>query len=244
MRDADQHRKGLTISAGWHRQRRSRQHPEAPDPDRCILRASQTGDHAGTQFSSRGVRQEVRVALLKPTPNCGLWQNGMAGPLMASIFLSWFHLNDSILIASLFFIPLSLWSTTKLLFEKTRSLPVARRRQPVGLSPAQNSLRYRRQVLALAYFAKRHCTVSFSTTSRRGTLTYNHSTAHGVVPPEQSAMNVGQRRRLMVKMRGIDFLAASRLSIAGEAWILPACRSPAPHRIVYILRAVPRLIKC
>lgn len=74
---------------------------------------------------------------------------------------------------------------------------------------AQNSLRYRRQVLALKhYFAKRECTVLLldDLTSRDADLQL-HSISHGVILLEQLAIDYGsQRRRLRVeKMRGIDF---------------------------------------
>jgi circadian clock protein KaiC len=74
---------------------------------------------------------------------------------------------------------------------------------------AQNSLRYRRQVLALKhFFAKRHCTVILldDLTSRETDLQL-HSICHGVVLLEQLAIDYGaQRRRVsIVKMRGIQF---------------------------------------
>ena len=72
---------------------------------------------------------------------------------------------------------------------------------------AQNSLRYRRQILALKhFFAGRRCTVllldDFS--SNVGVL---HSIAHGVITLQQMAPDYGaERRRLRVqKMRGIRF---------------------------------------
>ena len=74
---------------------------------------------------------------------------------------------------------------------------------------AQNSLRYRRQILALKhFFAGRRCTVllldDFS--SQEGDL-HLHSIAHGVITLQQLALDYGaERRRLRVKkMRGIDF---------------------------------------
>jgi circadian clock protein KaiC len=74
---------------------------------------------------------------------------------------------------------------------------------------AQNSLRYRRQVLALKhFFAKRHCTVVLlDDLTSRDTDLQLHSIAHGVVLLEQLAIDYGaQRRRLsVIKMRGIEF---------------------------------------
>src|SRR6201987_2478053 len=74
---------------------------------------------------------------------------------------------------------------------------------------AQNSLRYRRQILALKhFFAGRRCTVllldDFS--SSDGDLQL-HSIAHGVVTLQQTAVDYGaERRRMRVKkMRGIKF---------------------------------------
>jgi circadian clock protein KaiC len=74
---------------------------------------------------------------------------------------------------------------------------------------AQNSLRYRRQILALKhFFAGRRCTVllldDFSSDERDLQL---HSIAHGVINLQQLALDYGaERRRLRVKkMRGIKF---------------------------------------
>src|SRR4029079_1612699 len=74
---------------------------------------------------------------------------------------------------------------------------------------AQNSLRYRRQILALKhFFAGRRCTVllldDFSSEEHGLQL---HSIAHGVITLQQLALNYGaERRRLRVKkMRGIKF---------------------------------------
>jgi circadian clock protein KaiC len=74
---------------------------------------------------------------------------------------------------------------------------------------AQNSLRYRRQILALKhFFAGRRCTVllldDFS--SNEGDLQL-HSIAHGVVTLQQTALDYGaERRRMRIKkMRGIKF---------------------------------------
>jgi KaiC/GvpD/RAD55 family RecA-like ATPase len=74
---------------------------------------------------------------------------------------------------------------------------------------AQNSLRYRRQILALKhFFAGRRSTVllldDFS--AEKGDLQL-HSIAHGVISLHQSALDYGaERRRLRVKkMRGVKF---------------------------------------
>ncbi|WP_225763189.1 ATPase domain-containing protein [Stenotrophomonas sp. Marseille-Q4652] len=74
---------------------------------------------------------------------------------------------------------------------------------------AQNSLRYRRQVLALKqFFANRNCTVVLldDMTSSEGDLQL-HSISHGVVLLEQLVIDYGaERRRLrVIKMRGMDF---------------------------------------
>src|SRR5690606_29488205 len=74
---------------------------------------------------------------------------------------------------------------------------------------AQNSLRYRRQVLALKqFFANRNCTVVLldDTTSHKGDLQL-HSICHGVVLLEQLVIDYGaERRRLrVIKMRGMAF---------------------------------------
>ncbi|MDQ2762053.1 MAG: circadian clock protein KaiC, partial [Pseudomonadota bacterium] len=74
---------------------------------------------------------------------------------------------------------------------------------------AQNSLRYRRQILALKhYFSTRHCTVLMldDRSSDPGDLQL-HSIAHGVITLEQAAQEYGsERRRLrVVKMRGVKY---------------------------------------
>jgi circadian clock protein KaiC len=74
---------------------------------------------------------------------------------------------------------------------------------------AQNSLRYRRQILALKHsFAGRRCTVllldDLSSSEQDLQL---HSIAHGVITLQQTAVDYGaERRRMRVKkMRGIKF---------------------------------------
>jgi circadian clock protein KaiC len=74
---------------------------------------------------------------------------------------------------------------------------------------AQNSLRYRRQILALKhFFAGRRCTVLLldDLSSNEGDLQL-HSIAHGVIALQQLTLDYGgERRRMRVKkMRGIKF---------------------------------------
>jgi circadian clock protein KaiC len=74
---------------------------------------------------------------------------------------------------------------------------------------AQNSLRYRRQILALKqYFSSRACTVLMldDRSSDPGDLQL-HSIAHGVIALEQDAQDYGaERRRLrVIKMRGVKY---------------------------------------
>ncbi|MDB5741859.1 MAG: circadian clock protein KaiC [Polaromonas sp.] len=74
---------------------------------------------------------------------------------------------------------------------------------------AQNSLRYRRQILAIKnYFSTRKCTVLLldDKTSESGDQQL-HSIAHGVITLEQLAQEFGKERRRLnvVKMRGIKF---------------------------------------
>ena len=74
---------------------------------------------------------------------------------------------------------------------------------------AQNSLRYRRQILALKqYFSTRQCTVLMldDRSSDPGDLQL-HSIAHGVITLEQTAQDYGSARRRLrvVKMRGVKY---------------------------------------
>ena len=106
---------------------------------------------------------------------------------------------------------MELSETTKLIFDRVNEI------EPVRvvfdfLSEmrllAQNSLRYRRQILALKhFFTGRRCTVMLldDLSSEMNDLQL-HSIAHGVVTLEQMALDYGaERRRLrVVKMRGID----------------------------------------
>lgn len=102
----------------------------------------------------------------------------------------------------------------------TKVLEHAQQNQPVRLVfdslselrlLAQNSLRYRRQILALKqFFSRMHCTVLFidDKTGDAGD-THLHSIAHGVISMERHSPDYGaMRRRLQViKMRGSDFRA-------------------------------------
>ena len=76
---------------------------------------------------------------------------------------------------------------------------------------AQNSLRYRRQILALKqYFVGRHCTVIMidDRTGEASDLRL-HSIAHGVIALNSSVPTYGQTRREMqvIKFRGSDFIS-------------------------------------
>lgn len=107
---------------------------------------------------------------------------------------------------------LELGETTRLILERVSELNPSR----VVIDSlselrllAQNSLRYRRQVLALKqFFANRNCTVVLldDMTSQQNDLQL-HSISHGVVMLEQTAIDYGaERRRLrVVKMRGMAF---------------------------------------
>jgi circadian clock protein KaiC len=102
--------------------------------------------------------------------------------------------------------------TTKLVFERVAQLNASRvvfdSLSELRLL-AQNSLRYRRQVLALKhFFASRRCTVILlDDLTAAGDDLQLHSISHGVVLLEQLAIDYGaERRRLrIVKMRGIKF---------------------------------------
>ncbi len=105
-----------------------------------------------------------------------------------------------------------LGETTNMIFEQVRQIAPTRvvfdSLSEMRLL-AQNSLRYRRQILALKhFFAGRKCTVllldDFSSNAEDLQL---HSIAHGVILLEQIALDYGaERRRLRVtKMRGIQF---------------------------------------
>ena len=74
---------------------------------------------------------------------------------------------------------------------------------------AQNSLRYRRQILALKqYFSTRECTVLMldDRTADPNDLQL-HSVVHGVITLEQTAQDYGAARRRLrvVKMRGVKY---------------------------------------
>ncbi|MFD1786174.1 ATPase domain-containing protein [Sphingomonas floccifaciens] len=78
---------------------------------------------------------------------------------------------------------------------------------------AQDSLRYRRQILALKqFFAGRDATVILvddMTGSQNGADAHLHSLCHGVITLERLTLEFGAaRRRLQVqKLRGVDFIA-------------------------------------
>src|SRR5689334_3126198 len=107
---------------------------------------------------------------------------------------------------------MELGETTKLIFEQVRENSPTRvvfdSLSEMRLL-AQNSLRYRRQILALKhFFAGRKCTVLLlDDLSSHAEDLQLHSIAHGVILLEQMALDYGaERRRLRVtKMRGIAF---------------------------------------
>jgi circadian clock protein KaiC len=107
---------------------------------------------------------------------------------------------------------IELAETTKLIFEQVRQTKPTRvvfdSLSEMRLL-AQNSLRYRRQILALKhFFAGRKCTVLLlDDLSSHAEDLQLHSIAHGVVLLQQIALEYGaERRRLSVtKMRGIEF---------------------------------------
>lgn len=73
---------------------------------------------------------------------------------------------------------------------------------------AQNSLRYRRQILGLKqFFVSRGCTVLLLDDKTSRSDQHLHSIAHGVVSLEQIAQEFGKERRRVniIKMRGIKF---------------------------------------
>ncbi|GGC00584.1 ATPase domain-containing protein [Pseudoduganella buxea] len=73
---------------------------------------------------------------------------------------------------------------------------------------AQNSLRYRRQILALKqFFTSRSCTVLMLDDKTSQSDQHLHSIAHGVISLEQLAKEFGKERRRVniIKMRGLRF---------------------------------------
>lgn len=86
---------------------------------------------------------------------------------------------------------------------------------------AQNSLRYRRQILALKqYFSLRKCTVlMLDDRSSDPNDLQLHSIAHGVITLEQAAQEYGtERRRLrVVKMRGVKYRCGYQISSSKRA---------------------------
>lgn len=107
---------------------------------------------------------------------------------------------------------IELGETTKLIFEQVKQTEPTRvvfdSLSEMRLL-AQNSLRYRRQILALKhFFAGRKCTVLLlDDLSSHAEDLQLHSIAHGVILLQQIALEYGaERRRLSVtKMRGIEF---------------------------------------
>jgi circadian clock protein KaiC len=105
-----------------------------------------------------------------------------------------------------------LGETTKLIFEQVKQIEPTRvvfdSLSEMRLL-AQNSLRYRRQILALKhFFAGRKCTVLLlDDLSSHAEDLQLHSITHGVILLQQMALDYGaERRRLRVtKMRGIQF---------------------------------------
>src|SRR5262249_22888508 len=107
---------------------------------------------------------------------------------------------------------MELGETTRMIFEQLTKADPARvvfDSLPELRLLAQDSLRYRRQILALKhFFMGRKCTVPLldDLSAQTGDLQL-HSIAHGVILLEQLALDYGaERRRLrVVKMRGIAF---------------------------------------
>ena len=107
---------------------------------------------------------------------------------------------------------MELGETTKLIFEQVKQIEPTRvvfdSLSEMRLL-AQNSLRYRRQILALKhFFAGRKCTVLLlDDLSSQAEDLQLHSITHGVILLQQMALDYGaERRRLRVtKMRGIQF---------------------------------------
>lgn len=115
---------------------------------------------------------------------------------------------------------------------------------------AQNSLRYRRQILALKqYFSTRQCTVlMLDDRSSDPTDLQLHSIAHGVITLEQSAEDYGaERRRLrVVKMRGVKYRGGYHDFVieTGGVGVFPRLIAAEHHRefsIELVSTGVPRL---
>ncbi|MES2711633.1 MAG: ATPase domain-containing protein, partial [Pseudomonadota bacterium] len=102
---------------------------------------------------------------------------------------------------------------------------------------AQNSLRYRRQILALKhFFTRRACTVlMLDDMSSQGDDLQLHSIVHGVIFLEQIAVDYGgERRRLrIVKMRGMPYRSGYHdFNIAtGGLEIFPRLVASEHHRV-------------
>jgi circadian clock protein KaiC len=101
---------------------------------------------------------------------------------------------------------------------------------------AQNSLRYRRQILALKhFFAGRHCTVLLldDLSSNEGDMQL-HSIAHGVITLQQLPLDYGaERRRLRIKkMRGVKFRGGYHdfIIVTGGINVFPRLVAAEHHR--------------
>ncbi|BCM17420.1 ATPase domain-containing protein [Mesorhizobium sp. J8] len=137
--------------------------------------------------------------------------------------------------------------TTNLVFEKVAALDPSRvvfdSLSELRLL-AQNSLRYRRQVLALKhFFAARRCTVVLlDDLSSADTDLQLHSICHGVINLEQLALGYGaERRRIrVVKMRGIQFRGGYHdfTIVKGGLRIFPRLIA-AEHHKEFVVEAAP-----
>jgi circadian clock protein KaiC len=117
---------------------------------------------------------------------------------------------------------------------------------------AQNSLRYRRQILALKqYFSTRQCTVlMLDDRSSDPADLQLHSIAHGVITLEQAAEDYGaERRRLrVVKMRGVKYRGGYHDFVieTGGVAVFPRLIAAEHHRdfeVDLVSTGVPRLDK-
>jgi circadian clock protein KaiC len=115
---------------------------------------------------------------------------------------------------------------------------------------AQNSLRYRRQILALKqYFSTRECTVlMLDDRSSEPADVQLHSIAHGVITLEQAVEDYGaERRRLrVVKMRGVKYRGGFHDFVieTGGVQVFPRLIAAEHHRDFtgeLITTGVPRL---
>lgn len=142
---------------------------------------------------------------------------------------------------------IELSETTKLVFDKVAALDPTRvvfdSLSELRLL-AQNSLRYRRQVLALKhFFTARRCTVILlDDLSSSDTDLQLHSICHGVINLEQLALDYGaERRRIrVVKMRGIRFRGGYHdfTIVKGGLKIFPRLIA-AEHHKEFVVEAAP-----